>query len=88
MKDANLPDATERIVSVIKDIAEALKENNKVPIEISTKLKKFKRWKRKKRKRKKKKIMKEYKKKRQIIQQAIAEESEVIKKPLSQDEIQ
>ena len=55
MKDANLPDATERIVSVIKDISEALKENNKVPTEISTKLKKFKRWKRKKRERKKKK---------------------------------
>lgn len=84
MKDANLPDATERIVSVIKDIAEALKENKKVPTEISTKLKKFKRWKRKKRKRKKKKRINN----RQIIEQAIAEESEVIKKPLSQDEIQ
>ena len=35
-KDTNVPDATERIVSVVKDIPEAQDENSEVPIEISS----------------------------------------------------
>ena len=35
-KDTNVPDATERIVSVVKDIAEAQDENSEAPIEISS----------------------------------------------------
>ena len=36
IKDTNVPDATERIVSVVKDIAEAQDENSEIPIEISS----------------------------------------------------
>ena len=85
INDTNVPDAIERLVSVVEDIGEAQDENSEVPIEISSEAEKVQEVVEEEEDgKKKKKIMKERKRKTKVIEQLILGKSEVIKKLISE----
>ena len=85
IEDTNVPDATERIVSVVKDIPEAQDENSEVPIEISSEAEKVQEVGEEEEEGEKEEENNErmQQKEKEVVEQTTVKESEVIKKAIS-----